>query len=82
MAWSPLRLFHGTIDDLRGRFKREHEVDVNLFSGDDYFLDQTLRHSLTFLKRESFEIIAEQLAKCISVVNNLSPMNNLPTRAC
>jgi hypothetical protein len=51
MTWSPLRLLRLAIDSLRGRFKRENEVNVNLFSGDDDFLDQTLRHGLPFFER-------------------------------
>jgi len=81
MSWNPLRPFRGPIYDLRGRFKREYEVDVNLFSGDDHFPDQILRYSLTPLERQPFEIIAGQLAKCIGVINDLSPMNYLPARA-
>jgi len=37
MTWSPLRLLRLAIDSLRGRFKRENEVNVNLFSGDSDF---------------------------------------------
>src|SRR5262249_12878534 len=77
MTWRPLRFFRGAIEGLRGRFKRENEVDVNLLSSDDDFLDQALCHGLTLFKRESFEIIAEQFAKDLGVVNDLAPMNSL-----
>jgi Transposase DDE domain len=77
MTWSPLRLFRLAINSLRGRFKRENEVDVNLFSGDDDSLNQALRHSLALFKRESFEIVAEQFPKRLGVVNDLAPVNGL-----
>jgi len=77
MTWGPLRLPRLAINGLRGRFKRENEVDVNLFSGDDDFLDQALRHGLALFKRESFEIVAEQFPKGLGVVNDLLPMNSL-----
>jgi hypothetical protein len=59
MTWRPLRRFRRTIDHPRGRFKRESEMDVNLFSRDDDFIDQALHDNLTFFKREPFEIVAE-----------------------
>jgi hypothetical protein len=77
MTWSPLRLLRLAIDSLSGRIKRENEVDVNLFSGDDDSLDQALRHSLALFKRESFEIVAEQFPKRLGVVNDLAPVNGL-----
>jgi hypothetical protein len=77
MTWSPLRLLRLAIDSLRGRFKRENEVNVNLFSGDDDFLDQAVCNGLTLFKRKSFEIIAQQSAKGLGVVNDLLPMNGL-----
>src|SRR5215831_16400041 len=77
MTWSPLRLFRLAINSLRGRFKRENEVDVNLFSGDDDFPDQTLRDGLTLFKRESFEIVAEQFPKGLGIINDLAPVNGL-----
>jgi DDE superfamily endonuclease len=81
MTWSPLRLLRLAINSPRGRFKRENEVDVNIFSGDDDFLDQALRNSLTLFKRELFEIVAEQFAKCLGVVNDLAPVNSLLSSA-
>ncbi len=51
MARSPLRLLRRAIDSLRERFERENEVNVNLFSGDDDFLDQAVCNGLTLLKR-------------------------------
>ena len=77
MTWSPLRLLRLAINSLRGRFKRENEVDVNLFSGDDDFPDQTLRDGLTLFKRESFEIVAEQFPKGLGIINDLAPVNGL-----
>jgi len=32
MTWSPLRLFFTAIRNLGGGFKRENEMDVNIFS--------------------------------------------------
>jgi hypothetical protein len=77
MTWGPLRLLRLAMNGLRGRFKRENEVDVNLFSGDSDFLDQGLRHGLTLFKRESFKIVAEQFVKGLGVVNHLAPVNGL-----
>jgi hypothetical protein len=57
MTWSPLRLFFRTFGDLRGRFKRENEMEVNLFSRHDHFMNQALSYGLALLKRESFEIV-------------------------
>jgi hypothetical protein len=59
MTWSPLRLLRLAIDSLRGRFKREHVVNVNLFPRHGDFLDQTLSHSLALFKRESFQIVSQ-----------------------
>lgn len=77
MIWCPLRLLRLAINGLRSRFKRENEVNVNLFSRDNYFLDQALRHGLALFKRESIEIVAEQFPKGLGVVNDLLPMNGL-----
>src|SRR5215468_3654333 len=77
MAWSPLRLLRLAIDSLRGRFKRENEVNVNLFSGDDDFLDQAVCNGLTLFKRKSFEIVTQQSAKGVGMINDLLPMNGL-----
>src|SRR5262252_1654987 len=65
------------MEALRGRFKRENEVDVNLSSGDDDFLDQALRDRLTLFKREPFQIVAEKFAKGLGVVDHFLPMNGL-----
>jgi hypothetical protein len=35
MSWAPLRLVEQTLRDLRGGFKRENEMDVNVFSRDN-----------------------------------------------
>jgi hypothetical protein len=77
MAWSPLRLLRLAIDSLRGRFKRENEVNVNLFSGDDDFLDQAVCNGLTLFERKPFEIVTQQSAKGLGMINDLLPMNGL-----
>src|SRR5262249_61122051 len=57
MTWSPLRLFFQAIGDLRGGFKRENEMDVNLFSRHDHIMNQALSNGLALLKRKPFEIV-------------------------
>jgi hypothetical protein len=59
MAWCPLRLFRPAIGRLRGRFKREDEMDVNFFPRDDDFFDQTLSDGLALFERKPFEIVAQ-----------------------
>src|SRR5215470_8119676 len=74
MTWCPLRLFRWTRRHLRGGGKREHELDVHRFSRYDDFADQALGDGLTFCKRELGQILAQQLAKGLSIVHNLLPM--------
>jgi hypothetical protein len=72
MTWSPLRLFFTAIGNLGGGFKRENEMDVNIFSRYDHFMNQALSDGLAFLKRELIEIGAQQLAKGLGMLNDLA----------
>ena len=82
MTWRSLRHGFRILPYLRGKFKREHIVDVNLISRHDDFVDQTACDGLAFLKREPLQIITQQLPKGFSVVNNLLPMNRLLLGPC
>jgi hypothetical protein len=53
MAWCPLRVVITTIIYLRGVVKREDIRDVDLFSCNDDFFDQTLRHGLAISKGQA-----------------------------
>jgi hypothetical protein len=75
MPWCPLRLLRQMLSNLRGRFKRENEMDVHLFSRDHDFADQALRDGLLFFKRELFQVLTEQLAKGRRIVDHLLPIN-------
>jgi hypothetical protein len=77
ITWCPLRLFGWAINSLRGGFKREDKMDVHVFSRDDDFFDQALSYGLALFKREPFEVIAQQLAKGLGVLDDLLPMNGL-----
>jgi hypothetical protein len=77
LTWSPLMLFRLATDSLRGRFKRENEMDVNFFSSNNGLADQALSYDLTIFKRELFEILTEQSMEGLGVVNYLLPMNRL-----
>src|SRR5687768_1742139 len=70
MSWCPLRLFERTLRNPRGGFKRENEMDVNLFSCDDDFTAQALSDGLPFLKRELIKIISKQLAKSCRIADH------------
>ena len=59
MSWAPLRLVEQTLRDLRGGFKRENTMDVNVFSRDNDLIDQALRDSLPFFKRELVKMIPQ-----------------------
>jgi DDE superfamily endonuclease len=58
MTWGPLRLLIATIIYLRGLVKREDIRDVDLFSRNHDFFDQTLGHGLAIGKGEAIEILA------------------------
>jgi hypothetical protein len=77
MAWCPLRRFRRAVRELRGRCKRENEMDVNVFSCHDDFVDQALRDGLALFKCKPFQIIAQQLAKGFGMVNDLLPVDSL-----
>jgi hypothetical protein len=77
MTRCPLRRFRQPRSHLRGGFTREPVLDVNRFSRDDDFADQALGDSLTFFKRELFQVMAQQSAKGLGMVNDLLPMNAL-----
>lgn len=57
--------------------KRERVVDIDLLAGDDHFADQTLYNRLALLERQLFEIIAQQLPKSFSMINDLLPVHRL-----
>ncbi len=76
MTWSPLRLFFTAIGNLGGGFKRENEMDVNIFSRYDHFMNQALSDGLAFLKKELIEIGAQQLAKALDMLNDLLPVDD------
>jgi hypothetical protein len=59
MSWCPLRLVEQTLRDLRGGFKRENKMDVNVFSRDDDFIDQALGDGLPFFTRELVKMIPQ-----------------------
>ena len=77
MTWCPLRLFRHTGRNLRGGFKRENEMDVHRFSRNDDFADHALGYGLTFFKRKLCQILAQQLAKGLGIVNDLLPRDAL-----
>src|SRR2546426_2387056 len=58
MAWRPLRWLITTIIYLRGLVKREYIRDVDLFSRNDDFFDQTLGNGLAIGKGEAIEVLA------------------------
>ena len=58
MAWGPLRVLITTIIYLRGVVKREDIGDVDLFSCNHDFFDQTLGYGLAIGKGETSEIVA------------------------
>jgi len=58
IAWCPLRVLVITIIYLRGVGKREDIVDVDLFSGNHDFFDQTLHDRLAIGKGKAIEILA------------------------
>ncbi len=80
MSWCPLRLFEQTLNNLRGGFKRENTMDVNLFSRDDDFTDQALRDGLRFFTRELVKMIPQSLAKGCRIADHLLPMDTLLPR--
>jgi hypothetical protein len=76
MTWSHLRPFFTVIGNLGGGFKRENEMDVNIFSRYDHFMNQALNDGLAFLKRELIEIGTQQLAKALGMHNDLVPVDD------
>jgi hypothetical protein len=78
----PLRHGFGTLPHLRGKFKREHVVDIPLVSGHDDLAEQTTGDSLAFLKRTLLQVIAQQLPKGVRVINDLLPMPRLFLNPC
>ncbi len=80
MPWGPLRLLTATIIYLRGLFKREDIVDVDLFPRDDDFFDQTLGHRLAIGKGETIEIFPHQVTKVVDMVDHGLPVEGLLLR--
>jgi hypothetical protein len=58
-TWRPLRYAVHIMTDLRGRFKRERIIDIDVLAGDDHFADQTLDDRLALFERELFEVVAQ-----------------------
>jgi len=52
-------------------------MDIDFFPRDDDFFNQALSDSLSLFKRKLFEILAQQLAKGLGVINDLLPVNGL-----
>ena len=63
-----------------GDSKRENKLHVHRFSRDHDFMQQALSDRLTFFKRELFQVLAEQLAKGLSMLYHLLPMDALMPR--
>src|SRR5262244_3868762 len=80
MPWGPLRLLTATIIDLRGLFKREDIVDVDLFPCDDDFFDQTLSNRLAIGKGETIEIFPHQVTRVVDMVDHGLPVEGLLLR--
>src|SRR5438128_3312808 len=80
MSWGPLRFWRQMPSNLRGGVKREHEMDVHLFSRDPNFANQAPGDGLPFSKRELFQIVSQQLAKGCRIIDHLLPMDALLPR--
>jgi hypothetical protein len=77
MTWRPLKHVFRVRRCLRGKFKREHVVDIHLVAAHNDFTDQAPGHGLTVLKRKLLQILAQQLAKALGMVHDLLPVNRL-----
>jgi hypothetical protein len=77
MPRCPLRNVSRTMTSLRGQYKRERIVDIDLLPGYDDFTDQALRDCLAFFKGEPAQIVAQQMPKGVGVFNDLWPMPRL-----
>jgi hypothetical protein len=77
MPWSPLRLLVAAIIYLRGLVKREDIGDVDLLPGNDNFFDQTLRDRLAIFERQPLQVIPQQLAKVVNMLDDLLPVERL-----
>src|SRR5215475_11359925 len=80
MAWCPLRCWRQMPSYLRGGVKREHKMDVHLFSRDDNFANQAPGDDLPFFKGELVQVVSQQLAKGGSIGDHLLPMDALLLR--
>jgi hypothetical protein len=77
MTWSPLRLLIATIIYLRGLVKREDIGDVDLLPGNDDFFDQTLCDRLALFERQPLQVIPQQVAKVVNMLDDLLPVERL-----
>jgi hypothetical protein len=57
--------------------KREDIGDVNLFTGDDDFFDQTLRHGLAIRKGKAIEVLAYEMTKVVDMGDDVVPVEGL-----
>ena len=80
MSWGPLRLLAPTIIYLRGRVKREDIGDINVLPCDDDFFNQTLSDGLAILEREAVQVLTQELAKALGIIDDLLPMGSLLVR--
>jgi hypothetical protein len=77
MTWGPLRLVVATIIYLRGLVKREDIGDIDLLPGNDDFFDQTLRDRLAIFERQPLQVIPQQVAKVVNLLDDLLPVERL-----
>jgi hypothetical protein len=80
MTGCPLRDFRWLWHDLRGIFKREYIIDVNLVPRDDDFLNQTLGDCLALFEGQLFQIITQQAAEGCRVFRHLLPVEGALVR--
>jgi hypothetical protein len=82
MTWRPLRVLAATMIYLRGLVKREHIGDVDLLPRDGDFLDQALGDGLAVREREAVQVLAQELAKALSIVEDVLPADRLLVPLC
>jgi hypothetical protein len=80
MTGCPLRYCRLPWHDLRGIFKREYVIDVNLVPRDDDFLNQALSDCLALFEGQLFQIITQQAAEGCRVFRHLLPVEGALVR--